>query len=41
MSTLKMQAGAKAPFYPSPFDTNGCVYGIIDAVEFMSWLTFN
>ena len=38
MSSFKIQGGTKAPFLPSPFDTHSCVYSIVNAGEFMSWL---
>jgi len=40
MSNFKTYGGAKAPFYPSPFDAYGCVYNV-NVGEFMSWLTFS
>jgi len=39
MSNFKMYGGAKAPFFPFPFDAYGCVYN--HAGEFMSSLTFS
>jgi len=40
MSNFKIQEGVKTPFYHSPFDAHCCVYSIVNAREFISWLTF-
>jgi len=39
MSNFKTQGGAKASFYYSTSNANGCVYSV-NVGKFMSWLTF-